>query len=63
MFGLGTQEILLIFGVVVLLFGAKRIPEVARSIGKSLHAFKSGLKESNEEVSEVKKEVDATLKS
>ena len=44
MFGLGTTEIVVIAVVVVLLFGAKRIPELAKSLGASLTAFKSGLK-------------------
>ena len=42
---LGVPEILLILGVVLLLFGAKKLPEMARSLGKSSHEFKKGLKE------------------
>ncbi|MBI5594608.1 MAG: twin-arginine translocase TatA/TatE family subunit [Elusimicrobia bacterium] len=42
---IGTGEMLLIGAVALLLFGAGRIPEVARSLGRSLNAFKSGLKE------------------
>ena len=42
--GLGMPEILLILGIVVLLFGASRIPEVARSLGKGVDEFKKGLK-------------------
>lgn len=37
---LGVTEILLIGGIVVLLFGAKRIPEVAKGIGQGLRIFK-----------------------
>lgn len=44
MFGLGTVEIVCILLVVVVLFGAKRIPELAKSLGESMNAFKSGLK-------------------
>ena len=44
MFGLGTTEIVIIAVVVVVLFGAKRIPELAKSLGLSVNAFKSGLK-------------------
>jgi sec-independent protein translocase protein TatA len=43
---LGVPEILLIMLVLVLLFGAKRIPELARSLGKSLNEFKKGREES-----------------
>jgi sec-independent protein translocase protein TatA len=49
MFGLGYPEILIILALVILLFGAKRIPEVAKGLGKSIHAFKAGLKESSED--------------
>ncbi len=39
--GIGTPEILLILVVLVLLFGAKRLPDTARSLGKSMRIFKS----------------------
>lgn len=38
-------EIAVIAGVVAILFGAKRIPEVARNLGRSLSEFKRGLKD------------------
>ena len=43
MFGVGWQEILLIVLIVLLLFGAKRIPEVMRSIGKGVRELKRGM--------------------
>lgn len=45
MFGLGTTEIVVVAVVAVVLFGAKRIPELAKSVGASVNAFKSGLKQ------------------
>jgi sec-independent protein translocase protein TatA len=42
---LGMQEILLILVVVLLLFGAKRIPEVMRSLGSGIQQFKRGMRE------------------
>ncbi len=42
---LGLGEILIILAVVLLLFGAKRLPEIARSLGRSSNEFKKGLKE------------------
>ena len=42
MFGIGGWELILIFAVVLLLFGAKRLPEIARSIGKAINEFKKG---------------------
>ena len=43
--GIGVQELLLIFGVILLLFGAKRIPEIAKSMGKGIREFKSAIKD------------------
>jgi sec-independent protein translocase protein TatA len=40
----GIQEIVLILAIVLLLFGASRIPEIARSLGKGVDEFKKGLK-------------------
>lgn len=40
MFGIGTKELIIIAVVLVLLFGAKRIPELAKSIGDAIHHLK-----------------------
>lgn len=42
---LGWTEILVILLLVLVLFGAKRLPDLARSIGKSLNEFKKGMKD------------------
>jgi sec-independent protein translocase protein TatA len=42
-FGLGAQEILLILVVIIFLFGAKKIPEIARGLGKGMSEFKRGM--------------------
>ena len=42
---IGTTELIIILVVLLLLFGAKRIPEIARSIGRSLTQFKKGMKD------------------
>jgi sec-independent protein translocase protein TatA len=44
---LGFMEILLILVVVLLLFGAKRLPEIGASFGKSITAFKRGLSDAD----------------
>lgn len=49
---LGPTEILLIVGAVVLLFGAKRLPEFARSLGKAKQEFKKGLDETEDETAD-----------
>ncbi len=42
---LGLPEIMIIFLIVVHLFGAKKLPDLARSIGTSLKEFKNGIRE------------------
>lgn len=46
---LGLPEILLILGVLLLLFGARKLPELARSLGRSTKEFKSGMREATDE--------------
>ena len=41
----GTTELLLILGIVVLLFGAKKIPDLAKGLGKGIKNFKSEMKD------------------
>lgn len=49
MFNISWPELVLIGAVAVLLFGPSRLPDVARSFGKSVKAFKDGLKEGMED--------------
>lgn len=42
MFGISFEHIV-ILGIIVLLFGSRRIPELGQSLGQGLHAFKKGL--------------------
>jgi sec-independent protein translocase protein TatA len=49
MAGLGTTEIILIVAVLFLLFGATRLPQLAKSLGQSRKAFKEGMREAEEE--------------
>ena len=42
---LDSQEVLIVVVILVLLFGAKRLPELARSLGKSMNEFKKGRQE------------------
>jgi sec-independent protein translocase protein TatA len=45
----GTTEIILIVAVLFLLFGASRLPQLAKSLGQTRKAFKEGMKEAEEE--------------
>ncbi len=47
--GLGTTEIILIVAVLFLLFGASRLPQLAKSLGQTRKAFKEGIREAEEE--------------
>lgn len=49
MAGLGTTEILLIVLALFLLFGATRLPQLAKSLGQSRKAFKEGMREAEED--------------
>jgi len=48
--GIGVPELLVIFLVVLLLFGAKRIPEIARGLGKGIREFKDATNEIKQEL-------------
>src|SRR5262249_26974285 len=49
MFGLGTQELMVILVIVLVLFGANRLPQIARSLGSSMKEFKKGMNEEGRE--------------
>ena len=50
MFGLGTGEILIIIFVILLLFGAKKLPELAKGLGKGIKEFKDASSSIKDEV-------------
>lgn len=54
--GIGTWEILLIFLALLLMFGAKRIPEIAKGLGKGVTEFKNA-------INDVKSEIEAAPES
>ncbi len=51
----GIQELLIVFGIVVVLFGARRLPELGSGVGKAIRNFKAGISG--------KDEVDVTPKN
>jgi sec-independent protein translocase protein TatA len=50
MFNIGPQEMFILFLIIILLFGAKRIPEIGRSIGRGIQEFKKGIREVESEI-------------
>lgn len=44
LFGLGSQELIIILAIVFLVFGAKRLPEIGSGLGKAIKNFKGGVK-------------------
>ena len=65
MFGIGTTEILILIGIVIVIFGARRLPELGSGMGKAIKNFKAGVSGKDEiditpkqeDVSESKPEV------
>ena len=60
--GIGTIEILIILFIVLLLFGAKRLPELAKGLGKGINEFKKASNDIKEEVAKVTQEDSAKKK-
>ncbi len=45
MFGLGTQELIIIFMIAFFIFGAKRLPELGKSLGQGIRGFRKAMDE------------------
>jgi sec-independent protein translocase protein TatA len=50
MFNIGPQELFWLFLIVLLIFGAKRIPEIGRGIGRGIQEFKKGMRDVETEI-------------
>ena len=55
MFGLGTTELIIILILVLVIFGAGKLPQVGGALGKGLRNFKDGVKDVEEDVKDPEK--------
>jgi len=62
MFGMGPWELALIFLVVLLLFGAKRLPDIAQGMGKGIREFKKAVKDTQGEIKSSIKDIESDNK-
>jgi len=60
MFNLGTGELVLIFLVILLLFGAKRLPDLAKGLGKGIKEFKGAVETGKKEIIDAKENLEST---
>lgn len=59
MFGrIGMGELLLIFGIVLIVFGPSKLPSLAKSMGQAIGEFKKGAKEASKELEKMADEVE-----
>ena len=56
---IGMWEWVIIALVVLLLFGGKKIPELMKGLGKGVKSFKAGMKDVQDEVDEIKKDIES----
>jgi sec-independent protein translocase protein TatA len=61
-FSLGGPEIFVVIFAILLLFGAKKIPELARGLGKGIREFKDATKEIKDEIDEGSKQISEDKK-
>lgn len=58
---IGPTEIMIIAGVILLLFGGKKLPEMMRGLGQGISEFKKGTRDVTEPINEVKREIDDAI--
>jgi sec-independent protein translocase protein TatA len=59
MFGLGVQELIIIFLIVMVLFGAKKLPEIGKGLGKGIREFKRATDHATDEEDTEPKQVES----
>lgn len=58
---IGINELMLIAGIALLLFGGKKLPEMMRGMGRGISEFKKGAKEVSEPFEEAKKDINEVI--
>ena len=58
---MGGQELLIILAIVIVLFGAKKIPELASGLGKGIKEFKKASKEVDKEIEHATKDTESVV--
>lgn len=59
---IGTTELILIAGIILLFFGGKKLPEIMRGMGRGVSEFKKGTKEAKEPFEEAKNVFEEAIK-
>jgi len=62
MFGLGWQELLIILGIALIIFGPKKLPELGKSLGQAISSFREGSNKAQAAVKKELKEIEKTVK-
>lgn len=63
MFGLGIQELVIILVIIMVLFGAKKLPEMGKGLGKGIREFKNATNKINDEDDEADKDDPKVVES
>lgn len=61
MFGMGVMELLIILGIVIIIFGASKLPQLGRGLGEGISNFRDGLKPSKDDKALPKSSEDKTV--
>ena len=59
---LGMPELIILFGIILLLFGAKKLPELARGLGRGIREFKDATNEITDEINKPQNRPDSEIR-